>query len=391
MKEKKTLWIISELFYPEETSTGYIMTEIANAMTEKYDVKVICGPEVYDDKRMHVQSPANQLNPSIELQRVKGIKENKEKVLSRIRKFIVISKRLFLIARNCIVEGDIVLMASNPFPLILSMAKLRKRRAFRWVILVHDVFPEGLITRFHIMGLIAGWVKNKFNRAYSQADTLISLGRDMGDLLNRKTKGETSIVQIENWADLENIHPLSTVSRDYIVLQYAGNIGRAQGIPQIVDFIKEARNPRLKLDIWGSGSMEGALRLKVKNDGLSNVVSFRGTFLREQQEQVLNACDLAIVPLSADMYGRGVPSKTYNILAAGKPILYIGPKGSEIGMMVEEEEIGFSFANEDKDDIVHLLKSLKPEMLLGMGAKARGLAERRYSKQAILQKFKAVL
>ena len=49
--KKEILWVISELFPPEATSTGYIMGEIANAMTEKYEVKVICGPEVYDEKK----------------------------------------------------------------------------------------------------------------------------------------------------------------------------------------------------------------------------------------------------------------------------------------------------------------------------------------------------
>ena len=48
---KQRLWIISELFYPDETSTGYILTDMANKLVEKYDVHVICGPEIYDKKK----------------------------------------------------------------------------------------------------------------------------------------------------------------------------------------------------------------------------------------------------------------------------------------------------------------------------------------------------
>lgn len=49
---------------------------------------------------------------------------------------------------------------------------------------------------------------------------------------------------------------------------------------------------------------------------------------RSQQNDFLNACDIGIVTLNDGMYGLGVPSKSYNIWAAGKPILYIGDDNS---------------------------------------------------------------
>lgn len=391
MMDKPTLWIISELFYPEETSTGYIMTEIANALTSKYDVKVICGPEVYDANKKRDEASKQQLDPSIQLFRVKGISENKKSSLSRAKKFILISRRLFKVAKKNIKEGDVVFMVSNPFPLILSMSKLKKSRNFRLVMLVHDVFPEGMLLRFHIKGFLAKLLMNKFNHSYAKADTLISLGRDMCDLLGRKTKGKTKIVQIENWADIENIHPIERHPEKKIVLQYAGNIGSAQGIQEIIEYIKEAENPYLRFDIWGTGTMEDSLKRYVNENGMQEAVSFKGPYFRSQQEQVLNACDLALVSLNKNMYGRGVPSKTYNILGAGKPVLYIGPAKTEIGMMVEEEGVGFAFTNGEKDNIVEFLRTLSSEMLSGMGSKARIVAEQKYSESIILEKFRNVI
>lgn len=391
MLGKPVLWVISELFYPEETSTGYIMTEIANAMTKKYDVRVICGPEVYDANKKRDEASKQQLDSSIQLIRVNGISENKKSSLSRAKKFILISRRLFKVAKNSIKDGDTVFMVSNPFPLILSMAKLKKNRNFRLVMLVHDVFPEGMLLRFHIKGFPAKMLMNKFNHAYANADTLISLGRDMCDLLDRKTGGKTEIVQIENWADIENIHPLERQKEEKIVLQYAGNIGSAQGILEVIQFVKDAANPRLRFEIWGTGVMEESLKQYIIENGLQDAVSFKGPYFRSQQEQVLNACDLALVSLNKNMYGRGVPSKTYNILAAGKPVLYIGPAKTEIGMMVEEEGVGFAFKNEEKESIVEFLRTLTPEILAGMGTKARMVAEQKYSEPIILDKFRKVL
>ena len=81
------------------------------------------------------------------------------------------------------------------------------------------------------------------------------------------------------------------------------------------------------------------------------------------------------------MYGLGVPSKTYNILASGRPVLYFGPKDSEIDLLVREHGIGFCGWPEKWD----------MEELKMMGRKARALAEREYSERTILKKFIAAI
>ena len=110
-------------------------------------------------------------------------------------------------------------------------------------------------------------------------------------------------------------------------------------------------------------------------------VFFHGPYFRSQQNEVLAACHIAIVTLQEGMYGLGVPSKTYNILASGRPVLYFGPKDSEIDLLVREHGIGFC-GWPDKWDI----KELKM-----MGIKARELAEREYSERTILKKFIAAI
>lgn len=83
--------------------------------------------------------------------------------------------------------------------------------------------------------------------------------------------------------------------------------------------------------IWGTGSAENTIKEKVLEYGMENQVSFHGTYFRSEQQKVLNSCDIALVRLVEGMYGLGVPSKTYNILAAGKPILYIGERVLRFG------------------------------------------------------------
>ena len=72
-----------------------------------------------------------------------------------------------------------------------------------------------------------------------------------------------------------------------------------------------------------------------------------------------------------------MPSKTYNILAAGRPVLFLGPEGSEIDRLVKDESVGYC----------DWPSSWNIEELAEMGDRARALAERDYSKETILNKF----
>lgn len=359
------LWIVTELFPPDETSTSYILGEIANAMSQKFQVKVICGPEIYDKRKKLDENNRFQLNPSIELLHADSADLDKNTFKGKALSFLIMSKRLSAIARANIKKEDKVLLVTNPAPLVLSMSRLKKKRGFELNLLVHDVFPEntkpaGLKMPFY------GLVKKLFDKAYSRADQLIAIGRDMAEVLHKKVS-DSRVTIIENWGDVEGITPCP-MPDGKIKIEYAGNIGRVQGLDKVIETLPED----VELHLYGTGSMEESLKkMNHKN------VYFHGPYFRSQQTEVLSACHIALVTLDERMYGLGVPSKTYNILASGRPILFFGPEGSEIELLVREEKVGY-YGWPDKWD---------KEELVEMGHRARALAERYYSKSTILQKF----
>lgn len=393
MVHKETLWIISELFPPEETSTGYIMGEIASTLVDKYDVKVICGPEQYDKNKKIVKDIVGTLHPEISVTRVKSVEEDKSRKLSRIKKFLLMSWRLYSTARKNIKKGDKVLMVTNPFPLIVLIGHLRRHRDFNLSMLVHDITPEGLYTDISIPRVIYPLVERIFNKAYASTDMLISIGRDMSEVLTRKCSKynqKPKIEIVENWGDTSNIFPIEKGRTDKVVIQYAGNIGNAQGVEEFVDILHQSASSQVEFSIWGTGSNELNIKNKVERLGLSDCVTFNGPYMRSQQNDVLNRCDIALVRLVEGMYGLGVPSKTYNILAAGKPILYIGERNTEIWRVVEESGNGFCFEPRDTEGLSKFLSSLSAESfdeLRKMGEISRTLAEKKYSKEIILRKF----
>lgn len=366
--EKKPFWIITELFPPDETSTSYILGEMANAAAKEYDVHVICGPEIYDArKKLDVEHPF-QLDAAISVIRAEGLGLDKNTAIDKACSFLAMSHRLYKLAKHNIKEGDKVLLVTNPAPLVLLMSRLRKKCNFELNILVHDVFPENTIPAgLHIPLLAYKLVKRLFDNAYSCADKLLALGRDMAEVLRSKAGSDVKIDIVENWGDVEGIHPLP-FPEGAIKLEYAGNIGRVQGLEKLVDELPKD----VEIHFYGTGAMEKTLKEK----GLPNVF-FHGPYFRSQQEEVLGAAHVSVVTLSEGMYGLGVPSKTYNIMASGRPIIYLGPENGEIGLLIKEKGIGYIGWPEKWD-----LEELK-----AMGARARAVAEIEYSKEVILNKF----
>lgn len=370
MENKQILWIVTELFPPDETSTAYILGEVANAMVQKYVVKVICGPEIYDKRKKLDEKNKFKLDASIEVMRVDGTDFDKNTTKGKALSFLLMSKRLYSLAKSNIKKEDKVLMVTNPAPLVLLMARLKRKIGFEWNVLVHDVFPEN--TKPAGLNLpLYGLFKHLFDNAYSKADQLIAIGRDMADVLGNKikdcSKNKPKISIIENWADIEGITP-QTMPEGNIVLEYAGNIGRVQGLNKVIEQLPE----NIEFHIYGTGAMEESLK-KMNHPR----VFFHGPYFRSQQNEVLSACHIAIVTLQDGMYGLGVPSKTYNILAAGRPIVYFGPKNSEIDLLVREKHIGYCGWPQKWDK----------EELVEMGKRARALAESDYSEEAIMSKF----
>lgn len=396
----KNLWIATELFYPEETSTSFILTKIANQLSDKYSVKVVCGDPVYDKNN---KSESFTLNSNVFVHRIKGFTGNKDSLISRSLRFIFLSFSIFFYLFKNVKKGEKVFIVTNPAPLILLISILKRLKKIELIILVHDVFPENTIPAGIIeseSSFLYKILRSIFDKAYSKADRLIVLGRDMQIMIENKTqrfKNNPKIEIIENWGDTENIRPLSkdevfennSSLKDKVVFQYAGNIGRVQGLLELLEIIKMVTNDKLAFYFVGEGAVKQKMKEHVELNKIQNVY-FGDAYSREEQLSVLNKADIAFISLAKGMFGLGVPSKTYNILSAGKPILYLGEKNSEIDLLVKEKNIGYSFQHDQKEELLRFFNSFNENSVLDLKIKkenARKVAEQEFSEQIILNKF----
>lgn len=388
-KVKKNIWLVSELFYPETISTGYIMTEIAKSLSKDYQVSVVCGPEFYEEKGENIEVKPL---PNISIHRIQSKGYNKNSFISRaIGHFKVTYKMLQLMKRKMPKDAE-VLMVTNPVLLLVLTSFVVRRRKWKMKVLVHDVFPENLVISGFLKSnksFAFGIMKRIFNSAFKKMDTLIVLGRDMQKLFEQKKNSKDGIVIIENWADTKNISPRPITETAHKKLLFAGNMGRLQGLEILLEALKETETKPYTFTFIGSGALDKYIETFMKEHRTTHIEKY-GWIPREEQDEFMADATIGVVTLKKDMYGLGVPSKFYNLLAAGKPIFYIGDINSEVHLVLQDYQIGW-FAEagniEMIKETIEKIANADRDIINTYSQNARLLAEGVYSKNVILTKF----
>lgn len=401
MNEHADLWVVSELYYPEETSTGYYLTKIAEGLALDRNVKVICGQPSYSMRG--TRAPSHEHHENVEIFRAAGTTLNKDVIPFRLVNMFTLGLSVFFVAARRFRAGDRVLVVTNPpsMPFIVAIAALVRGAAY--TLLIHDNYPEILVavgkTRrgsyiFRVNDFLNRWL-------YKNASRIIAVGRDMAELLNRKTEGlDIAIKTIPNWAELETVEPSARTENpllaglglsDKFVLLYAGNIGRPNDIETIVAAAEQLANldPRIHFLFLGAGAKRRWLEKQITERNLGNV-TLLDPRPRYEQPVFLNACDVALVSLVSNMWGVSVPSRAYNAIAAGKPLLALTERGSEIDRMIREDELGWTVPPGDPEMFRRaVFEAARSNELADIGKRARRVAVEKYSLEAALQRYSA--
>ncbi len=394
------LWVVSELYYPEETSTGYYVTRIAEGLADVMDVNVISGQPTYSARG--TIAPWREQRNGVEIFRARGTRLDKNVIGLKVINMLTLSISVFLTAIRRFAAGDHVLVVTNPptMPFIVALASLVKGSGY--TLLIHDNYPEMLIATKKIRrkSIMANAMAFCNRWLYKYAAKIIVVGRDMRELVERKTEGlDIPIVIIPNWSELETITPAAKKDNPLLaelglaekfVFLYAGNMGHPNDMESIVDCAETLlENTQIHFIFLGSGVKRNWLTTQVKDRGLSNVTVLDPR-PRSEQQVFLNACDVAIVSLVREMYGVSMPSRTYNILAAGKPILALTETKSEIARIIEEDRVGWAVLPESPEELLAIIRKIASEQqdLAEMGKRARISAESKYSLETALHKYR---
>jgi glycosyltransferase involved in cell wall biosynthesis len=207
---------------------------------------------------------------------------------------------------------------------------------------------------------------------------------------------------IENWADANAIKPKSSGASelrarlglgDRFVACYSGNLGRAHEFDTL---LKAAETLRLERTfvflIIGGGAKMAALKRAVAERALDNFC-FLPYQPRAVLEDSLAAADVHLISLLPELEGLIVPSKLYGVLAAGRPLIYIGDSNGDVARAIESAGCGMTIKVGDSRALTDSLRHLhaEPDTRLQMGQRARQLFCDKYTLQQAIQRWIAML
>ncbi len=380
------------------------MTQIAEGLAADLDIKIICGQPNYA-ARGH-RAPKHELHNGVEIFRVWSTLFDKNVLPLRLINMLTLgASMLFRALRKLEKDVGVVVVSAPPSLLFIAALAAKIRRAPLYLI-IQDKYPEILVA--------VGSVKNNsflvkllngFNRwLYRRAEKIVVVGRDMGELvasqMDDQDAGKISVIQ--NWASLEEIEPrprsqnrlLNDLQIGHkLVFLYAGNMGHPQDIESIVkcaELLKD--DERFHFIFIGSGVKRKWLENAIRSRRLDNT-TLLDPLPRAEQEVFLNACDVGLVPLVENMFGVAMPSRTYNLLAAGKPVLALTDENSEVSRVLREERVGWNVPPLAPEKLLAAIETIyeNRERLPEMGRLARLAAEKKYSVAVAVAKYRQLI
>ena len=290
-------------------------------------------------------------------------------------------------------DRDISLfVVTNPPLMPLVAWLLHKLQGRQFGLLEWDIYPQileatGLLGPGHIVYRL--W-KSWHARALRAADLVVTLGEQMAAIL-RETSGDPTaeIVVMPTWVDTDRILPLGQVDNafaqaqgfeDELVVLYSGNLGAIHAVEAIVQMAEAlADSEDVLILVVGEGAKRSIVEAAI---GAGRVPNLR--LLSRQPAsvfpQVLASAQIGIVSLADGFEGLSMPSKTYDLMAAGTAILGISNLPNDLGAAIERHGCGANFAPESTAAMAAWVRA--------MAADAEGLGRlRRASRQAAVRHY----
>ncbi|MGH2685266.1 MAG: glycosyltransferase family 4 protein [Actinomycetota bacterium] len=293
-------------------------------------------------------------------------------------------------------RADGVLAMSPPLTLGLTGWLVARFRRARYVFNIQDVYPD-VAVELGVLGSkrlirVAAWVE-RF--CYDRADAVTVLSDDLRNNVAAKTTRPAKVRVIPNFVDTERIRPAPRENgyrrelglEGKFVVMYAGNVGYSQSLELVVEAAAALSvDPDIAFVINGGGAARPTLEQQAA--GLSNM-RFADMQPQERLPEVLAAADVHLVPLKRGLARSSVPSKTYSILAAGRPLIASVDSGTEVARLVDDAGAGVAVPPEDGEALTKAVAAMAaaPEEAIRMGEAGRRFVEGWASPAAVAEAY----
>ena len=278
---------------------------------------------------------------------------------------------------------DYIFCESPPLFLGISAILLKKLKKAKLIFNVSDLWPEsaeklGIISNHFLLNLSIRLEEFLYRSSF------IITGQTKGIIHNISRRFPAkSVYWLKNGIDIPSYSNLpskdiswrleSGFKEDDFLLLYAGILGHAQGLEVILkaaDLLRETK--KIRFILVGAGPEKDKLAKMKKALSLDNLFFF-DSMPRPQLLKIIANVDVALIPLKKiDLFKGAIPSKIFENLALGKPVL-LGVEGEAKELFIDEGNAGLAFVPEDEHDL-----AAKAEMLSENRQLACNLGENGY-------------
>lgn len=338
-----TILFLDAYHDPEVTADTHLENDLIEALvSKKIKVLVICPTPTrgIDEETYHQYKTARHeisANGLVETFRFIAPREHRNPIGRALRYFWCHFASLKMAKK--VGQFDAIYCVSTP-PTQGLLA--RRIKAWNWkknkkiskiTYYLEDIFPDTLVSSgissqnslFYKLGRLIE------KKTYSSVDNIVVLSEMAKDNLLEKDVPSEKIQIVPSWIDLSSIKSIDKqanflfdqygINREFFIVLYAGNLGESQNVEMLIDVAKQMSHfSTICFIIVGSGGNELVLKQKSKDLKCDNIV-FIPLQKLELASYVYSLGDVDLIMCKKGFGSSALPSKTWTIMAASKPII----------------------------------------------------------------------
>ncbi len=362
---------INRYFFPDQSATSQMLSDLSFGLARRgYIVQVICSRQRYDHPRANL--PAREAVNGVIVRRVWSTRFGRDRLLGRAIDYLSFYLSSACVLLRVLNRGDTVVAKTDP-PLIsivaMAAAKARGARLLNWL---QDIFPEvaSHLGNNPLPKKLDELLRRLRNSTLHAADMNVVLGARMREFLEQQGISAAKTCVIENWADADARAPSAAAQSELraqlglagkFVVGYSGNLGRAhefQTLLEAADLLSTDKDITFLMIGGGVGML--ALKEAVMRRGLGNF-QFLPYQPRASLSDSMASADVHWMSLLPPLEGLIVPSKLYGILAAGRPVIFVGDPNGEVARLIGAAQAGLAVAVGDAQGLRRGIVELKSD------------------------------
>jgi colanic acid biosynthesis glycosyl transferase WcaI len=297
---------------------------------------------------------------------------------------------------------DIVIVANPALWVWLPFAFFVVSKNKPSIFSIHDVYPD--------VGIALGLFHHKFIIAFvarleryclERCSAVRILSESFRPGLRNLGVPDSKMQLIYDWVDTGLIQPLARHNefalqhdlRDDFVILYAGNIGLSQGLENVLCAAEQlAEQAEIHFLFVGDGPGREQLVSLANTKHLTNV-QFLPFQPRSHLPEVLASADVSLVMLRRGIGAGSLPSKTFSILASGRPVIASVDEQSETWRLIQAAQAGLCVEPENPAALAQAILTLKNDRNLceRLGQNGRIWAVRNHSPQSAAMQFEELI